>query len=497
MVKKILFPVIILGVILILNENLRGKKLIKNVQIEKLRVSFKAGSKIPDPAFIRDAGEWYMLYHISSGLISYDQKMRGFKSLYAKSWESIDEFTHIFSLKDNVRFHDGTSIDIEDVIVSLKRLLVSKTSTHFPLWEYLVGCDSLTSISVTCDGLKAIDDKKIKFTFKKPVSSFYLQLASPETGIWSKNDIDPKTNKLTPTKFSGAYFINEIADNVTELRRNPYWEMESEFPDSPKIIMSYGLNKSELVDEFEKDHLDLYVNSYVPFNPKEIEIKQHNLHSTSPSTMVYFAAINKNGINKLGKDLINKIWSEDHQQKMIPATTFLPIGGDYVLNKDLFLDQLPSQSEKEISVATLKGYFKDGFLDYLSTCAKKIGLNLKFTDLDLEDYFIIYDGKSDRTEFDYFIAPYAASERYPAVQLRYMSPKNVEVPIDLKKTEVPSLGVKEESLLREYQLWLLKNQYVVPLFMYSTEIVYSEDLDVGEQPKTDAEIELWRVTIKP
>jgi hypothetical protein len=464
----------------------------ESVQLDNLRVQIGHGSKVPDPANIVNAGEWYFLYHISAGLISFNQDSGSFGPLYSKNWEVKDKIHHIFQLDENIKFHDGSPITVYDIEASIKRLLIKKTSTHFPLWDYLQGCENLKNLEDDCTGLTVLDEKRIQFSFKEPVASFYLQIGSPETGIWSKDDIDPKTLEITPSKFSGPYYVEKKLEDKFVLKRNENCPIIKEFPNAPLKMELVRMEQSKTIESFQTGELDLFVTSYEPFGDRSWIKKDTGHHKSTPSTMTYLQTLSPESSKKFGRDFVQALWSTPHDEDMVAAETFLPIGGDFLVNKETFLSQLPEKTAKKITVAAPKDYYRDGFLGFIEEAAISVGSEVEFHRLELGEYFELFEPQKD-PEYDFLISPYAASERYPAVQLRFIGGHYKNSELDLKKTENPQIGEEEKQILVDYQKWLLSTQIAIPLFMYSTEIFFHPDLDIGKQPKTDAEIELWRV----
>ena len=101
----------------------------------QLKVQFYNEEGLPDPADISSTGSWYLLNHISSGLVAYDPKQGRFALFLAKSWRIEGDGTYTFELSDDAKFSDGTPIRAQDVEATIKRNLIKKTSTHFHLWE--------------------------------------------------------------------------------------------------------------------------------------------------------------------------------------------------------------------------------------------------------------------------------------------------------------------------------------------------------------------------
>ena len=55
-------------------------------------------------------------------LVYYDDAKRAFKPLLAKSWKQIDSKTLEFTLRDDVKFHDGSDFDADDVVYTVNWL---------------------------------------------------------------------------------------------------------------------------------------------------------------------------------------------------------------------------------------------------------------------------------------------------------------------------------------------------------------------------------------
>ena len=52
-------------------------------------------------------------------LIAYNERTGKFEPLLAKSWKTVDPTTYEFALRDDVKFHDGSAFDADDVVYTL------------------------------------------------------------------------------------------------------------------------------------------------------------------------------------------------------------------------------------------------------------------------------------------------------------------------------------------------------------------------------------------
>jgi len=68
---------------------------------------------------------------IFDGLVFFDDFTGEFKPLLAKSWKRIDPKTMEFDLRDDVKFHDGSEFDADDVVYTINWLKNPKTRIRF------------------------------------------------------------------------------------------------------------------------------------------------------------------------------------------------------------------------------------------------------------------------------------------------------------------------------------------------------------------------------
>jgi peptide/nickel transport system substrate-binding protein len=129
----------------------------------------------------------------------------------AESWEiSDDGLTYTFRLRDGVTFHDGTTMDAEDVKFSLDRAR-AEDSTNAQKALYA----GITDVSV-------IDPLTVQLTLAEPNGSLLFNLAWGDAVIVAPESIaDIKTNPVGTGAFT---FVEWVQGDRIELARNPdYW----------------------------------------------------------------------------------------------------------------------------------------------------------------------------------------------------------------------------------------------------------------------------------
>lgn len=468
-----------------------------NRQVELLKVYFPIKAAFPNPADIQNTGQWYLLDHVSSSLAYYDHIEGKFKPQLAHI-ESYSGGSHTFTLLDDARFSDGTKITADDVIASIKRLVVLKTSTHFPLWQYLEGCENLKSMNDQCSGLKKISENKIQISLKEQVEDFQLQMASPETGIWKASDIDlgSKNLEIKPTVFSGPYSIEKIDASGFLLQRNPYNPISKRFLDSPLKIQIKTIPSSQVFSEMKSGQLDIMIRSRNPMDQSDYAGLGFNVFSSSPSTLIYLHGAGKEKRQMISRQLIQSLWTQNSDQMIQSADNFLPFDPAHSISQKEFLESLPESGAKKLKIGVPWTYLTSAFYSFIQETGQKNQISIELVSLTPDEWNECFNTDKCSHDIDYVLGVYAASERYPAVQLRYIA-GNVRTPeISLNGADTPELSEAKIKILIDYQKELLKSQFAIPLFFAKHQMHYKNDLDIGEQPPADAEVELWRVTQK-
>ena len=129
----------------------------------------------------------------------------------AKSWDiSADGLSYTFNLQTGVTFHDGTTMDAEDVKFSLDRARAEdSTNAQKGLFANIAAVD-------------VIDATTVKVTLSQPTGNFLFNMAWGDAVIVAPESAE--TNATAPVG-TGAYrFVNWVQGDRLELTRNAdYW----------------------------------------------------------------------------------------------------------------------------------------------------------------------------------------------------------------------------------------------------------------------------------
>ncbi len=92
-------------------------------------------------------------------LIGYDERTKKFEPLLAKSWKTVDPTTYEFVLRDDIKFHDGSPLDADDVVYTLNFLADPKVKFRIKsrfLWIGKAEKTGSHTVRVTTKGPRAV-----------------------------------------------------------------------------------------------------------------------------------------------------------------------------------------------------------------------------------------------------------------------------------------------------------------------------------------------------
>ncbi|OLC09384.1 MAG: hypothetical protein AUH39_04685 [Chloroflexi bacterium 13_1_40CM_67_9] len=129
----------------------------------------------------------------------------------ASSWQMAnDGATWTFTLRDGVRFHDGSALDASSVAASFERGRIASAPAYRALFD-----DPPAIVTV-----QAVDARTVRFELRAPFGPFLAHLAAPQAAIALPNDAG-----------TGPFAASAAAlapDGTLTLRRNDlYWRRDA------------------------------------------------------------------------------------------------------------------------------------------------------------------------------------------------------------------------------------------------------------------------------
>ena len=128
-----------------------------------------------------------MYHNVFEGLVRFDESGEIVPAL-AESWEiSDDGLSWTFSLREGVKFHDGSDFTVEDVIAKFERAKDPDSGHTHP--EYYEAIESI----------EAGEGNSVIFTLEKPASSLLYNLARPDSVIYPAAKADTQASEPVGT----------------------------------------------------------------------------------------------------------------------------------------------------------------------------------------------------------------------------------------------------------------------------------------------------------
>ncbi|MFC0323434.1 peptide ABC transporter substrate-binding protein [Gallibacterium melopsittaci] len=168
---------------------------------------------ILDPHQVSDIQNTALLYDLYEGLVSYD--IHGnITPAVAQSWESKDQKSWLFHLRQDAKWSDGSEVTAEDFVHSWQNLLTNKTALA-PYLGFIAVQNAReilqNKLPATALGIKAIDPHTLAIQLDKanaylPMMLAHIALVPNKSGL-----------------YNGAYSLTNIDDKKISLTANPYY----------------------------------------------------------------------------------------------------------------------------------------------------------------------------------------------------------------------------------------------------------------------------------
>ncbi|MBT0772369.1 ABC transporter substrate-binding protein [Kineosporia sp. J2-2] len=180
---------------------------------------------------------------------------------------SDDAKTWTYTLKDGIKFEDGTPITSADVKYAVERSLDKETFPHGPTYfnDFLEDVPEGYSVYKDDKGLDSIetpDDKTIVFHLNQPFSGFDNFAALPATAPVPK-DKDTGSKYKTEVVSSGPYKFSDYQDGKSfTLVRNDQWDASTDevrpaLPDTIEVALN--VNADDIDQRLLSGDLDVNV----------------------------------------------------------------------------------------------------------------------------------------------------------------------------------------------------------------------------------------------
>lgn len=188
-----------------------------------------------DPHAAVAAGTEEILFNIFEGLLKYDEKGNLIDAVASAHTASDDGKTYTFTLRDGVKFHDGSTVTLDDVIYSIERSADVGVST---------------SAFLNIAEINKLDEKTIEIVLTEPDTEF---LAYMTTAIIPAGNEDPASNAIGTGPFK--YVSRSPQENIVVEKFDEYWG-EPAYLD--QVTFKIVSDANSIVTNLKSGAIDMY-----------------------------------------------------------------------------------------------------------------------------------------------------------------------------------------------------------------------------------------------
>lgn len=287
---------------------------------------------------------------------------------------SPDGLTYTFTLKDKIYFHDGEPVTVEDIIFTIEKardpIIKSPRGGN---WGGIL--------------VEKIDERTIKFTLKKPYSSF---LENTTVGIlpaylWNNTPIelnDANTNPIGSGPYSVSKINKQSSGIIDSYELSSFKNFTSGEPYVKKVTLRFYPSENELISALESGEID-QMSSVTPLNAEILKSKQYRVESAVlPRIFGLFFNQNQNQIFT-DKNIIKAIDQTIDKDKIVRevlrgygVAIDDPIPPNMIAYQKLNAENNKTHEERKTAAENIlakDGWVKntDGFLEKTTTEKKK------------------------------------------------------------------------------------------------------------------------------
>lgn len=269
-----------------------------------LRVAFPYDKPVSfyEPTSIHLAPEYFFLEYIYSPVVEIGKEGELIPGV-AESFEWQGNDLHL-KIRQDLKTASGTKITVDDVMFSLKRLIVKTGNTHGDFASLVCGEEILKSVDDPCSGIIQQGESIVlkaghRKTFLLPM------LAAIDFAVIPRSSVNPKTLKIENYhETSGPYYVTEDkgSGHIT-LKANPHHYHYS--PRMPQVVVLKPTDPKDMtasLASFKNGDVD-FITSIDAARPERVidfsrEVGGAKLHTTM-NIRSFVLAFSKRGLTEL------------------------------------------------------------------------------------------------------------------------------------------------------------------------------------------------------
>jgi peptide/nickel transport system substrate-binding protein/oligopeptide transport system substrate-binding protein len=212
-----------------------------------------------DPARPGDAPTITVINNVFGGLVRLDANLQ-VQPDGASEWSvSDDGLTYTFTLREGLKFADGTPVTAGDFVYSINRALAPDTASYgapFQLGHIVGAQDVVDGKASEASGLKVADDRTLQITLDQPIAYFLAQLTYPYTFVVPKQLVESGADWETRAYGTGPYKVQEWkrGQSVLLSANENYWAGK---PGIANILHVFNKDSETAFQLYQTGQLDI------------------------------------------------------------------------------------------------------------------------------------------------------------------------------------------------------------------------------------------------
>lgn len=257
MIKKRMWPVALLVLLLVLSSALAGcGKKSSGGSGDTLVFGRGGDSTSLDPSRVTEGETFKVTVNVYETLLNFGEQDTSIQPGLAKEWKTDDGLTYTFILEEGVKFHDGTDFNAEAVVKNFERW-ANGDADRFPYYNSMFGGfkgdEGHVIESVVADGNHTvlITLKRPQAPFLKNIAMSMFAIASPDA--FEKGDDQFERNPVGTGPFK---FVEWKANETITLEKfGDYWQKG--LPKLNKVIFKSIPDNSARLNALIAGEIDL------------------------------------------------------------------------------------------------------------------------------------------------------------------------------------------------------------------------------------------------
>ncbi|MGL4653148.1 ABC transporter substrate-binding protein [Cetobacterium sp.] len=250
---------------------------------EKNNIIVAQGSKPKslDPHTFNEFPTLGITEHIFNTLVTLDDRGVPTPEL-AESFEYLSPTEILFSIRTDVKFHNGDIMTVDDVIFSLERMLQKPGSR--------VILKDIKKVTKT-------ENNKVLITLKEPSAPFLGNLTLPIAAIMNKKYVEAGNNVALKPLGTGPYMVTNWGDG-DKIIMSSFKDYFKGTPKNSGLTFKIITENTSRLAALETGEVDvIYAISPIDFNIVESNPELNLLHKTTTTTELMVLNVQKEGLD--------------------------------------------------------------------------------------------------------------------------------------------------------------------------------------------------------